>query len=123
MDGILAVLSMFVVLIVVLYGAYFTTRFLGTRLGSGFAMQGDKLSVVHRLSLGREQQLLVVKVANRHILLGCTTTQVTFITELSPEESQDICLQKPQRESPNVPSFAQIMLGLRDKKENEDTKD
>lgn len=123
MDGILAVLSMVVVLVVVLFGAYFTTRWLATNMGGGFQAQGEKLTVVSRLSLGREQQLLVVKIANRHVVLGYTPSQVNFITELTAEESLAFFSEESVAEENNIPNFAQILLGLREKKEKEDTKD
>lgn len=112
---VLAFLNMVLVLVVILFGAYFTTRFTATRLGGAFTPQGGKLALVHRLSLGREQQLLVVKVADRHLLLGCTASQISLLTELTEEESTQLFSDNAQAEGIEPPSFSEILRNLRGK--------
>lgn len=143
----LTYLSMILVLVVVLVGAYFTTRWTASRMSGSqsFFHQGQKLALVHRLPLGRDQQLVIVKVANRHVVLGCTPSQLTYITELTPEESVEFFSEEEKfpkekkekkkkfakeeddsEQGQDEPlSFAEILKNLREKKEksNDSTKD
>lgn len=132
-------LSMILILIVVLVGAYFTTRWTATRIGGlqSFRSQGQKLAVVHRLPLGRDQQVVVVKIANRHVVIGCTPTQLSFLTELTAEESAEFFSfeelgnrskadsEEAVGDGNEAFSFAQILKMMREKKdkENDSTKD
>lgn len=110
----------------VLVGAYFTTRWTATRMGNvqNYGLSSQKLALVSRLPLGREQQLLVVKVGERHVVLGCTSTQISFITELTQAESEEFV--KDSVVNPmEMPNFHQVIQNLKQKgkKNNDSTKD
>lgn len=112
-------LGMMSILVIVLVCAYFTTRWLGTRLSSvpGIGVIGQKLALVYRLPIGRDQQLVVVKVANRHLVIGCTPSQMTFITELTQEESEELFAQGEAGDL-KTPSFAEVFSQLRGKSDS-----
>ncbi len=139
---ILTYLSMILVLGVVLVGAYFTTRWTAFRMSKSqaYVQQGKKLALVQRLPLGRDQQLAIVKIANRHVVIGCTPTQLTYITELTSEESDEFFSTEEKKEKKKNEakkeeysdqgqdeplSFAEILKKMREKKEKSDdsTKD
>jgi flagellar protein FliO/FliZ len=77
-------------IVVILGLAYWVTRYIAQR-GRGGGLErvrkeGD-LSVLSRMTLGKDQQLAVVKVADHYYLLGVTSSQITMLAELPPEEA------------------------------------
>lgn len=76
--------------IVVIIGlAYWTTRHLGTRGGLGLIGRDRRelrLEVLAQISLGREQQLVVVQAGTRYFLLGITGSSISNVAELTEEE-------------------------------------
>lgn len=125
LENVLSLLGMIFVLIVVLIGAYYTTRWTATRMGgmSGFGGAGQKLAMVYRVPLGKDQQLMVVKVANRHILIGSTPNQITFLTELTAAESEEFFSENASVPRGETVKFAQILQAMREHKNSDDEND
>lgn len=116
-----AVIGMLLVLILILIGAYFTTRIIGLQLLTGSVKDSQKkLAVVHRLQLGRDQQLAVVRVGNRHLLIGCTQTTISFITNLSMEESELFNPDGSIDELSNSLSFSGVLSKIKSEKIKQD---
>ena len=69
---VLSVLALLAVILLVLAGAYLFTRWAGRGLvlSTGGGGRG-RLQAVERLSLGRDQSLVVVRTGTRFLLLGC----------------------------------------------------
>ena len=118
---ILSVLSLLAVILLVLVGAYFFTRWAGQAAGSGlFSARrgGGQLQILDRANLGRDQALLVVKAGQRYLLLGCTPAGLTLLAELTREEGKSWDPPVPP-EGPEVkrpPDFRALMQRLREKK-------
>ncbi len=115
LDNILSFLGIISVVSVVLLGAYFTTRWTASRMGGvqSFKVGNQKLALVSRLPLGREQQLVVVKIAHRHVVIGCTATNLSFITELTKAESEEFFNSPGEGVNEEVPSFSHILRGMK----------
>ncbi len=116
---ILSVLGLLAVVLLVLVGAYFFTRWAGQNMGSGlFALRSGQLQVLDRAALGRDQALLVVKAGQRYLLLGSSTAGVTLLAELTREEGE--CWEAPVSpqgpEGKQSPNFRALMRRLKEKK-------
>lgn len=85
---LLSLLGMVAVLLAVLAGCYFVTRLAGTslagRLGPGSGQR--QMKVLERLAVGRDQALLVVRLAGRTFLLGSSPSGFSLLAELTEEE-------------------------------------
>lgn len=81
-------LGMLLAVALVLALAYGCTRLLARRgallPGGG---RGGRLRVLERLSLGREQSVVVAQIGVKRVLLGVTPAQITLLRELSGEEA------------------------------------
>lgn len=116
---ILSVLGLLAVLLLVLVGAHFFTRWAGQNMGGGlFALRGGRLQVLDRAALGRDQALLVVKAGQRYLLLGSTPAGVSLLAELTREEGESweppASPQGPEEK--RSPSFRALMQRLKEKK-------
>ncbi|MCI8437413.1 MAG: flagellar biosynthetic protein FliO [Lawsonibacter sp.] len=117
---ILSVLGLLAVILLVLAGAWFFTRWAGQNFGgSGLLIRsGSRLRVLDRVMLGRDQALLVVKAGQRYLLLGSTPAGLTLLAELSQEEGEnwDPPASPEGPEAKRPPDFRALMQRLREKK-------
>ena len=122
MEPVLSAIGLLAVVLLVLAGAYFFTRWAGKNLGgSGFFAGvggGRRLEVLDRAGLGKDQALLVVRAGQRYLLLGSTPTGVTLLAELTREEGES---WKPPAapggpEERKTTDFLALMQRLREKK-------
>ena len=113
---ILSVLGLLAVILLVLAGAWFFTRWAGQNFGgSGLLIRsGSRLRVLDRVMLGRDQALLVVKAGQRYLLLGSTPAGVTLLAELTQEEGES--WNPPAATPEERPDFLALMRRLKDKK-------
>ena len=83
-NGIWSVFFVLIVLILVLVLAYFATRWLGKRAGSG---QGKgNIEILDRQYVGQDKCLLIVRVGNHSMLLGVTSGQIRKISDIDESE-------------------------------------
>ena len=117
---ILSVFGLLAVILAVLAGAYFFTRWAGQSMGGGglFAARSSRLQVLDRAAVGRDQALLVVKAGQRYLLLGCTPAGLTLLAELTQEEGESwdppVSPEGPEAKRP--PDFRALMQRLKEKK-------
>lgn len=85
---LLSLLGILLVLLLVLAGCYLVTRWVGTGMPGGFGVPGVQrhLKVLERLPVGKDQALLVVRLADRHFLLGSSPSGFSLLCELTEEE-------------------------------------
>jgi flagellar protein FliO/FliZ len=60
-----------------------------------FAPRAGVVGVETAISLGERRQLVIVAVEGRRLLLGVTSAQVTFVTELQPRRDGDLAATQP----------------------------
>lgn len=90
---------------------------------SGFR-NTKKFAVVHRLPLGREQNISVVQVGTRYILVGCTPNSISMITELTESECLLFSQEYESEEKVNSFNFSQVFNKEKEKMEqNMENKD
>jgi len=95
----------------VLVLAYWTTRWVGRSglAGPAAGLGDEKLCVLRRLRLGQNEQLVLVRLQARVLLLGVTAGGVSLLRELEPEESA-AWLAGPDRASgTGQPSFLESL--------------
>ena len=114
-----SLLGVLAVVVLILYLAYFATRWIGTRSapgGSGtLRVSGnEKLRILGQLGVGRNERLVLVRVGDRCCLLGVTEHQITLLRELDGDEAAEWLAHGEQ---PSAPSFTEILSqNLRKKK-------
>ena len=125
---ILSLLGALLVIVLVLGGSYFFTRWAGTHLNGGLLPRGggSRMRILDRISIGRDQQLLVVQAGGRYLLLGSAgdilVGKVTpkGETELTAEEGAQWQIP-PSDASQNrkAPDFGALLQKLREKNTDE----
>ena len=85
-----------VVVICVYVGLYLLKKLTGKR--SGPALKSDVLEVLQTTHLGPRKTISLIKVGNRSVLVGVTEQQISTITELDPEETEEILAVEPAAE-------------------------
>ena len=90
--------------------AYLFTRYVAGRGGgmAGLSGASERFKVLSRLSLGREQGVMLVKAGEKFLLLGVTPAGITLLKELTQEEADAIC-PPPDPDLPPPPSFGEAL--------------
>ncbi len=109
MGDILSLIFSLVAVVGVIYAAYLFSRYVGG--ASGKAATTRYMSIVDKVSVGAERSLLIVKIGERHYLLGVASGGITMLTELDPDELDDI----PPQAVP--PDFKDILGGVLKKRD------
>ena len=102
---VLSVAGLLAIILLVLAGAYFFTRWAGQNMGGGlFAARGGRIQVV--------------KAGQRYLLLGSTPTGLTLLAELTREEGEcwDPPMPPERPEAKRSPDFHALIQRLREKK-------
>ncbi len=105
-----SLIGMLVTVILILFLAYWVTKFIGQKGLPGWArgMQGqDELQILWQLSLGKGERLVLVRLHRRCLLLGVTGGGITVLTELEEEEAAR-WLQKQEKVT-EAPSFLEVL--------------
>jgi flagellar protein FliO/FliZ len=111
-SALLSLLWVLVCIIVILGLAYWVTRYVAAadRRGLFGKSKGtDHLAVLSRLTLGKDQQLVLVRAGDRYLLLGVTTAQMTSLAEFTKEEVESWHLENDQQPDDQPPSFGQAL--------------
>ena len=121
MDNVWSVLGVLAVVILILYLAYWVTRWIGMRSmpqsASARVRTGGsgKFCVLGQLGLGgRNERLVLVRLEERCYLLGVTEHQITLLRELDDGEAAEWLREDGQ---PSAPGFMEVLAeNLRKKK-------
>ena len=112
---LLSLLGIVLALLLVLAGCYFFTRWAGTGLGGGPGRGSARMRIVERLAVGRDQALLVVRLADRYLLVGSTPAGFSLLAELTEEEGAQFAPSAEPTDRPGM-DFRELMRKLREKK-------
>ncbi|MDE7221145.1 MAG: flagellar biosynthetic protein FliO [Oscillospiraceae bacterium] len=117
---VLSLLGALLILLLVLAGCYLFTRWAGTGLaGRDFGPVGRRrqIKVLERLTVGKDQSLLVIELAGRYFLLGCSPSGISLLCELTEEEGA-LWAAPPAGEGGErmPPDFREMLRKLREKK-------
>ena len=88
-DAMVKMISALALVIALVYGAlYMLRRLMGRRLkGSG---GNGSLEVLETTYVGQHKAISLVRVGHRSVLVGVTDSQITTLTELDVEETEEI---------------------------------
>lgn len=94
-DGIESTFLYVVIMLVVLAGAYFTTKLLSGKTSR--LMKGKYINVLDRMIIAKDKQILLIEVGDKHLLIGVTNQSVNIIETVDKEgldtgkdEAQDV---------------------------------
>lgn len=91
MGDIFSLVLMLVVMVLILYGSYFFTKYLGIKT-VGKSM-GNNLKIVDSLMISQEKTIIIVEAVGKFYMLGVSNNNINLIKEL--EECPDIKLDEP----------------------------
>lgn len=113
-EGLLSLLWMIVCVVVIIVLAYLFTRYIAGRgsvgrisLGGG----GSGFKVLSRLSLGRDQSVVLIRAGERYFLLGVAGSGVSLLAELTQEEAESLSPPKPAA-AVQPPNFGDSLRGV-----------
>lgn len=92
---VLSMAGTLVLMLAVFAGAYFVSKFVAKKY-SPQAGASKNLSIIESLLVGKDKSLLVVRAAERVFLIGSTSREFTFLSELNSEEFPISREKKPQ---------------------------
>ena len=118
MDNFWSLLGVLAVVVLILYLAYFATKWLGTHsLPGGGAIRAGGLGdfrVLGQIVVGRNERLVLAQLGERCYLLGVTEHQITLLRELDGEEAAK---RLAEMSCTAAPGFVEILSeSLRKKK-------
>jgi len=109
-DNILQLLGLCIILVIILIAAYYTSRFVGRyKLGQ---LRSSNFEVIEAYKINSGNMLLLVRIADRYVVLGVSKDQITYITDLE----KDKILTYEVKEGEKL-SFSQIFEKFKSKKE------
>lgn len=118
MAEILRLLWMLVVTIGILALAYLVTRYIAGHQSSLNAVyKGRRMEVLERLSLSREQQLLLIRLGESYYYAGVSHGGITLLKEVSAEEAEALREKGKQPPMPELP-FSTILQRVMKKKDD-----
>ena len=83
---ILSLIGSILLFALVLFLAWFCTRWIGKRFGLRTVAGGSKIRILDRMVLGTDRSLVVVRLEDRVWLLGVTAHHISKIEELDSEQ-------------------------------------
>ena len=121
LDSLFSLIWLLICVLVVVVLAYLFTRYVAGRGGgmAGLSGASERFKVLSRLSLGREQGVMLVKAGEKFLLLGVTPAGITLLKELTQEEADahtvvtirkaDAICPPPDPDLPPPPSFGEAL--------------
>lgn len=96
LKDVLTVIFVLAMFVGILYLTYVATKFIGKRYSvSGKSFKN--LKIVETVAIGADRQLVIIKTADKYLLLGSTAQQISLICELDEnsisEEQNDASFQ------------------------------
>lgn len=86
-----------VVLVAVLVGAYFTTRFISGK--SRKMLKGRYISILDRMPLGKDKNVVLIEVGDQTLLIGVTNQSINNLGQINGEALKSVKQQSTVKES------------------------
>lgn len=111
MQNFWSLLGVLAAVILILYLAYYATKWIGTHGvpgGSAVIRPGGagKFRILGQLGVGRNERLVLVRLDERCYLLGVTEHQITLLRELDGEEAAEWLKES---EGGAAPGFLEVL--------------
>ncbi|MCX7841518.1 MAG: flagellar biosynthetic protein FliO [Clostridia bacterium] len=88
MTDFLQVFGILIVFGALLFLAFVTTKYIGTKAGK--AMRGRYVSIVESVSIGLDKQLHLVKAGHQYVLIATSGKTIQYLTTVEIDEAEDI---------------------------------
>ncbi len=88
------------VLVVVLVGAYYTTKFLSGKLRQ--VSKSKHIHVIDRVGIAKDKALLLTKVGDRCFFIGVTNQAISSLGEINSEEIKSLAEEKADSQNKTV---------------------
>lgn len=85
LNTVLSMAGTLILMVAVFAGAYFASKWFAKKYNPSGGTAAGNIEVLDRTALGKDQYLILVRVAGRVYLLGVASQQITKIEELDPE--------------------------------------
>lgn len=109
-DAVLASFLWMLVCVVLIAGlAYWFTKYVVGRGALGTLTGKGQMEVLDRLSLGRDQSVILARVGERYLLLGTGTAGITLLAELTAEEAAS---WRPAQAPEGNPGFKEALITM-----------
>ncbi len=107
-----SLLGVLAVVVLILYLAYLTTRWIGTHSvpgGAGIPLSGGsgRFCLLGQLGVGRGERLVLARLGERCYLLGVTERQITLLRELDGDEAAEWIAKSES--APSAPGFREVL--------------
>lgn len=103
--GIITAIGTLIVVVLILYLAYVSTKFIGR--GVGIKARSGCMRIRDQIAMGRDRSVAIVQIGTRFFLVGITASQISLLSEL--EEEDLIPFQDPEAEEKPYPDFKELM--------------
>ena len=115
-QNIIELLSLIVVFVIVLVVCYFTTKFVASR--QLVQKRIGNFEIIETFSIAQNKYLQLIKMGKKYIVISVTKDNITYITELNPEE---VCQLQKNSMMKSGKSFKEVLSGFL--KDNPNKKD
>lgn len=113
--GIFQLILILILFVLIFFGAYYTSRFLG-----GYQMKKNKnanLKIIEAISVGPQKTVQIVKVGSEFVLIGVSKERITYIKTI---DSANIDLSTHNRLNNPVPFNKYLDKFIKSKKETDE---
>lgn len=116
-DNDWSTLFIILIMVAVMVGAYFTTKFLS---GKAVRMLKSRhIQVIDRIGLAKDKALFLTKVGSKCFFIGVTNQTINMISEIKPEELKNISNEEPSTSSKNIfGRFSDFLANAKNAPEN-----
>lgn len=83
-ESLLSLLGVFIIFLITLAAAYFTTKWIGK---SNLLQSGNRnIKIIETFRLSQTKTIHIVKIGDKYIAIGVSKEHMEFLTELTKEE-------------------------------------
>lgn len=108
-DSTGSTLLLIFVLLLVIFAAYFTTRYLSVKGGN--LMKSKYMLVKDRVVLAKDKQIVLLQVGTKHIVVGITPQAMQQLGTVEEGELQPVAQEPPQTDG-SVQSFKEVLAKI-----------
>lgn len=84
LKAIMTVAGTLLLMVLVFVGAYYASRMVGGNMNRSRGSSKGRIEILDRTIMGKDQSLLIVRVAGKVLLLSVTSQQIQKVDELDP---------------------------------------
>ena len=84
LGGIFTAIVTLLIVVVILYGAFWATKFIGQ--GYASASNSRNMNIVEQVTIGRDKSIAVVKAGDSFYLVGITPGSINLISQLNDDD-------------------------------------